>query len=161
MELNNCSTALFVKDIEISKQFYIGILGLSVDLDFGKNVIFKNGFAIWEISENHIIPSTLGLKKLTDSSVNRMEIYFETENLSQIFETLKTNNIRFLHEIHEETWGQRTIRFFDPDNHLIEVGESMKQFVGRFYNQGMTIEQVAARTSVPVEEVKRLISEMI
>ncbi len=89
MELNNCSTALFVKDIEISKQFYIGILGLSVNLDFGKNVIFKNGFAIWEISENHIIPSTLGLDKLTDSSVNRMEIYFETENLSQIFKRLK------------------------------------------------------------------------
>jgi catechol 2,3-dioxygenase-like lactoylglutathione lyase family enzyme len=159
MELNNCSTALFVKDIEISKQFYIGILGLSVNLDFGKNVIFKNGFAIWEINENHIIPSTLGLKRLTDSSVNRMEIYFETENLSQIFETLKINNIRFLHEIHEETWGQRTIRFFDPDNHLIEVGESMKQFVGRFYKKGLTIEQVAARTSVPVEDVKRLISE--
>ena len=159
MDIKNCSTALFVKDIEISKRFYADILSLKIELDFGKNVIFKNGPTIWEINEKHIIPSTLGLDKLTDNSVVRMEIYFETENLMQVFEKLKSNNVKFLHEVHEESWGQRTIRFFDPDNHLIEIGESMKQFVKRFYKQGMTIEQVSARTSVPMEEVKKLIFE--
>ena len=84
-------------------------------------------------------------------------MYFETEDISDVFETLKSKRVRFLHEIHEEMWGQQTIRFFDPDNHLIEVGESMKQFVCRFYNQGLTVEQVSARTYVPFEEVERLI----
>lgn len=115
MDLKTCSAALFVKDIEASKNFYIEILGLSIDLDFGKNVIFKNGFAIWEIQENHIIPSTLGLNKISDLKVNRFELYFETENLQDIFETLKREQIPFLHEIHEEPWGQQTIRFFDPE----------------------------------------------
>jgi catechol 2,3-dioxygenase-like lactoylglutathione lyase family enzyme len=159
MELRNCSTALFVKDIEISKKFYTGILGLSVDLDFGKNVIFKDGFAIWEIQNDHIIPVTLGLNKISDNKFNRFELFFETENLSEIFKSLKRNKVPFLHDIHEEPWGQRTIRFFDPDNHLIEIGESMKQFVSRFYDQGLTIEEVSKRTSVPVEEVRRLITK--
>jgi catechol 2,3-dioxygenase-like lactoylglutathione lyase family enzyme len=159
MELKNCSAALFVKDIETSKDFYIGILGMSIDLDFGKNVIFNNGFAIWEIQNNHIIPATLGLDKISDPKVNRFELYFETENLSEIYKRLKNKNVEFLHEIHEEPWGQMTVRFFDPDNHLIEIGESMRQFVCRFYNQGLTIEQVSKRTSVPVEVIKKLIGE--
>lgn len=159
MDLKSCSTSLFVKDIEISKDFYVNILKLSVDLDFGKNVIFKNGFSVWEIRDNHIIPTALGLERITNAEVNRFELYFETEHLTQLFETLKSRNVRFLHEIHEEIWGQRTIRFFDPDNHLIEIGESMKQFVSRFYKQGLTVEQVSERTFVPVEKIKRLLGQ--
>jgi catechol 2,3-dioxygenase-like lactoylglutathione lyase family enzyme len=159
MDLKNSSTALFVRDIEISKDFYLEVLGLSIDLDFGKNVIFKNGFAIWEIQDTHIIPSKLGINKISDNSVNRFELYFETENLSQIYSILKNKNVRFLHEIHEETWGQQTIRIFDPDNHLIEIGESMKHFVGRYFREGLTIEIISKRTGIPIEEVKRLINE--
>ena len=153
------SIALFVKDIEISKDFYSTILQQQIELDFGKNVIYKAGFAIWEIRENHIIPNLIGVDKIRDYSVNRFELYFETENIVQDFKDLKSKNVLFLHEIHEELWGQQTIRFFDPDNHLIEIGESMKQFVNRFIEQGLTLEQVSARTFVPVEEVKRLINE--
>ena len=159
MDLKTCSTALFVKDIETSKKFYIDLLGMLIDLDFGKNVIFKNGFAIWEIQNNHIIPKSLGLDRISDPKITRFELYFETENLSDILKTLKNKNVKFLHQIHEEPWGQQTIRFFDPDNHLIEIGESMRQFVSRFYNQGLTIEQVSKRTSVPMEDVKRLINK--
>ena len=160
MDLKNMSIALFVKDIGISKKFYINTLKQRIDLDFGKNVIFKSGFAIWEIRDNHIIPDKVGLDKIRDYSVNRFELYFETDNISQDFIDLKNKNVRFIHEIYEEIWGQQTIRFFDPDNHLIEIGESMEQFVGRFYKQGLTIEQVSERTHVPVDEVKRLINKI-
>jgi len=157
MDLKRCSAALFVEDIETSKKFYIDLLGMAIDLDFGKNVIFKNGFAIWEIQNNHIIPTSLGLDKISDSGIYRFELYFETENLPDIFNTLKSKNVIFLHQIHEEPWGQHTIRFFDPDNHLIEIGESMRQFVSRFYYQGLTIEQISQKTSVPIETIKNLI----
>jgi len=157
MDLKTCSAALFVKDIETSKKFYIDLLGMSINLDFGKNVIFKNGFAIWEIQNNHIIPTSLGLDTISDSKNNRFELYFETENLADIFKTLKSKNVIFLHQIHEEPWGQLTIRFFDPDNHLIEIGESMRQFVSRFYYQGLTKEQVSLRTSIPIETISNLI----
>ena len=158
IDLKNCSTALFVKDIEVSKDFYINILQLSVEMDFGKNIIFKNGITIWEIQTGHPIPAHLGYANITDPSVNRFEIYFETDNLTQTFDALKRKSVRFLHEVHEEMWGQRTIRFFDPDNHLIEVGETFKQFVCRFFNQGLTVEEISQRTHIPVEEVRRLIN---
>ena len=160
MDLGNCTTVIFVKDIVISKDFYYNLLGLPIDLDFGKNVIFKSGFAIWEIQDKHIIPSTLGLEKISNNTINRFELYFETENLPEIYETLKKNGVKFLHEIHEEPWGQQTIRFFDPDKHMIEIGESMRQFVCRFYNQGLTIEQVFKKTSIPIDEIKRLINKI-
>lgn len=158
MDLHNGTTALFVKDIEAAKDFYINVLHMQIDLDFGKNVIFKNGFTIWEIKDEHIIAKSIGLNKVKDTSVNRFEIYFETEDLEGTFEILKAKHVKFLHEINVEPWGQCTIRFFDPDNHLIEIGESMKQFVTRFYKQGLTVEQVSARTHVPIEEVIRLIN---
>jgi catechol 2,3-dioxygenase-like lactoylglutathione lyase family enzyme len=158
MDLRNCSTALFVKNIEVSKDFYINILQLLVEKDFGKNVIFKSGFTIWEIRTGHVIPALLDYAKITDPSVNRFELYFETDNLTQTFNDLKRKSVCFLHEIHEEIWGQRTIRFFDPDNHLIEVGETFKKFVCRFFDQGLTIEEISKRTHIPVEEVKQLIN---
>jgi len=152
---NNC-TVLFVKDIHISEKFYVDVLGFTVSLDFGGNIVFTNGLAIWQISKEHIIPSVLGEQCISGPSVNRSEICFETENIIEALELLKKNKAKFLHVLHEEPWGQRTIRFFDPDSHLIEIGESIQQFVCRFYNEGLSIEQVSERTSVPIEEVKRI-----
>jgi catechol 2,3-dioxygenase-like lactoylglutathione lyase family enzyme len=159
MNLKNGSTALFVKDIEVAKKFYIDLLGMSVMLDFGKNVIFQNGFAIWEIEENHIIPQKLGLERVSDPLSNRFELFFETEQLIENFESLKRNNVVFLHEVTEEPWGQLTIRFFDPDKHLIEIGESIEQFVTNLYRQGLSLEQVSKKTSVPLSEVERLVKK--
>ncbi len=157
MDIHNCSTALFVKNIEISKIFYTNTLQLPVRLDFGKNIILQNGLTLWEINKSHIISTSLGVEKITDGSCNRFELYFETDHLEEVYADLKKNGVQFIHEIHEESWGQQTIRFFDPDNHLIEVGESMKLFVTRIYNQGLSVEQVSEKTHVPAEEVKRLI----
>lgn len=158
MEIKNGSTALFVKDIEISKKFYTQILGLKIALDFGKNVIFEAGFAIWEINENHIIPQLLETGKWNNPSVHRFELYFETGQIQPVFETLKSKNVCFLHEIHEEAWGQQTIRFFDPDQHLIEIGESLEMLVKRLFAEGMSVEAISNKTHIPAAEVNRLIA---
>ncbi len=157
MNIKNSSIALFVKDIENSKTFYHGLLGLEIEFDFGKNIIFKGGIAIWEINPTHIISSTLGENSLNGKS-NRFELYFETENLEKVFLTLKEANIHFLHEIHEESWGQRTIRFFDPDNHLIEIGESLLCFIKRMLDSGMTKEQVSAKTGVALADFEKILN---
>jgi catechol 2,3-dioxygenase-like lactoylglutathione lyase family enzyme len=157
MHLKNCSTALFVKNIAIAKAFYTQTLRQEVELDLGKNIIFRAGFALWEIQTTHIIPQKLGMSNISEENINRFELYFETDNIEEVYEALKAQQTAMVHPIHEEPWGQRTVRFFDPDHHLIEVGESMAQFVRRFYQQGMTEEQVSERTGVPVEEVKRLL----
>jgi catechol 2,3-dioxygenase-like lactoylglutathione lyase family enzyme len=156
--LRNCSSVLFVEDIEISKRFYTETLGLSVEMDFGKNVIFRCGVTIWEIQEKHIIPSELGLDNIRNKDVNRFELYFESDDLQEISRKVKARNARLLHDIHEEPWGQRTIRFFDPDNHLVEIGEPMKVFLGRLHDQGFSYYQISHRTGVPAKDVMELLN---
>jgi catechol 2,3-dioxygenase-like lactoylglutathione lyase family enzyme len=155
MKLKNSSTAIFVKKIEVSKAFYEDLLGLEIEFNFGKNIIFKGGIAIWEINPNHIIPSRLGENINVNS--NRFELYFETDNLEEVFKPLKAAKINFLHEIHEESWGQQTIRFFDPDNHLIEIGESLRCFISRMLDSGMTKEQVSAKTGVALSDFDKIL----
>lgn len=90
---------------------------------------------------------------------NDHELVFEEENFDEFINHLKQfNDIICLHETKEYPWGQRVIRFYDPDFHIIEVGESMESVFKKFYKQGMNIEEVAERTSHPVEFVKKYLS---
>jgi hypothetical protein len=63
--------------------------------------------------------------------------------------------LNYLHKETEELWGQQTIRFYDPENNLVEIGETIPCFVKRFKSQGMSIEEVSKRTSVPIEIVEQ------
>lgn len=157
-EIKYQSAGIFVKDIEVAKKFYTEILGQVIDLDFGKNVILKGGMTLWEISPNHIVPEQLGWDAIANKASNRFELYFETEGIDGVFQELKENGIELLHPLHEEPWGQRTVRFFDPDRHLVEVGETLEVFVSRLC-ESMTPEQVSEKTSIPLETVRELIKK--
>lgn len=50
----------------------------------------------------------------------------------------------------EHGWGQRVIRFYDPDGHIIEVGEDMKMVINRFLDSGMTMEEVSKKWMFPL-----------
>ena len=148
------SIVLFVKDIELSKTFYTKLIGLSVVHDFGNNVILSGGISIWQIQQSHIISQKLE----TASNSNRFELYFEAENLDEINIKLEQNSVKFLHPIHTEPWGQRTLRFFDPDNHLIEIGEPLEVFVMNMSKQGLSPEQISIKSGIPIETVNNLLS---
>ena len=40
------------------------------------------------------------------------------------------------------------VRIYDPDKHIIEVGENTKAVCKRFLDSGMTPEQVSERTEI-------------
>ena len=151
------SAVAFVRDIEVSKKFYTEMLGLAVELDFGKNVILEGGITLWEINHNHIIPERLGIDSISDRSIKRFEFYFETEDIETVYERVKSSGTDLLHSLHEEPWGQRTVRFFDPDRHLIEIGESTETFVKRLHQNNMTPEQVSQKTSILLEKVQEIL----
>lgn len=67
---------------------------------------------------------------------------------------LKDYDIDYVHPIIEHSWGQRVVRLYDLDKHIIEVGENIKMVCKRFINTGMTVEQVAKRMDVPIDYVK-------
>ena len=157
MDLGSCCAVLFVANIEASKKFYISLLGFDVEYDFGKNVAFKQGFAIWEFGSDHIIARRLGVGTSKDRNVSRFELYFEVDKLEVAYKHLKEENVRFLHELHEEPWGQKTMRFFDPDNHLVEVGEKLAAFIRRLYREGLSVDEIAIKSGVSMDDIRRFI----
>ena len=147
------SAVIFVSNIETSRLFYTNILEEEIEHDFGKNVILKSGLSLWELREDHIIAQNLN----TDPNGHKIELYFEADNIEHITENLKENNIKFLHEMHEEPWGQQNIRFFDPDNHLIEIGEPLPIFINNMHNKGMTVEEIEQKSGVPAATIQSLL----
>ena len=57
----------------------------------------------------------------------------------------------------EHSWGQRVVRFYDLDGHIVEVGEDMKMVVNRFLASGMTMEEVSIRMDVSIEDLAKLL----
>ena len=151
------SPLIAVSDMEISKKFYQDILQQKVVLDFGTNVSFADNLAL-----QSDFADLIGLKKddvIQDSK--NFELYFEEDDLDGFAEKLKNNqDIQYVHAIREYPWGQRVIRFYDPDMHIIEVGESMEKVVIRFLADGMSVEEAAKRSMFPVEFVQNCLEKI-
>lgn len=144
---------LVVTNMEISKTFYQKVLGLHVIMDFGANVTLTGGVCL-QTKE-----SWTDFINAADGDIvfgNRdAEIYFEEDNFDKFIEKLKgIESIEYVHPVIEHRWGQRVVRFYDPDHHIIEVGENMKFVCKRFLNSGMTAEEVAKRMGAPVKFVQ-------
>ena len=67
--------------------------------------------------------------------------------------------IEYLDDVIEHSWGQRVVRFYDLDKHIIEVGESMKMVINRFIDRGMTTEQISKKMDVSVADLKKLLND--
>lgn len=155
MDIKFHSTVLIADDFDKMQSFYQDVLQQEVEVDFGNCIGFKNGISIWKLSHEYPISKRLG--KTYDASGNRnLEICFETDDYENVVARLAQYELKYLHETIEERWGQKTIRFYDPEGNLIEIGETIPCFVKRFRNQGMTEAQVSERTSVPLEMVKEI-----
>ncbi len=53
---------------------------------------------------------------------NNLLLYFETSDLEGVFARLQ-NQVKLIHPIKQQAWGQKVFRFYDPDHHVIEIGE--------------------------------------
>ena len=160
MKLKNCASVLFAKNAKVTKDFYVNLLGMTVIAEFGgMNFIMKEGFAIWQPDTENIIPRTLGAENICNAeTISRFELCFETEDIVEAYKTAKNYGVKFLHEMNEEIWGQRSIRFYDPDGHLIEVGEAMEIFIRRIYEEeNGNVEAVSRRTFMQPEGVKHFL----
>ena len=87
-----------------------------------------------------------------------MELCFETEDLDHFLEQLRRYpGAERLGDVVEHGWGQRVVRFYDLDGHLVEVGEDMGMVVRRFLRSGMTMEEVSNRMDVSMGDLKKLL----
>lgn len=116
MKLKNI--LIVVKDIERARQFYHDLFCLDTVLDGDGNVILTEGLVlqeagIWrELVEREVI-----------SESNSCELYFEEPDIDGFAQKLETlyPDIRYVTRLTAYSWGQKVLRFYDPDGHLIEV----------------------------------------
>lgn len=153
--LKYTSTLIAVADMEISKQFYHDVLGLEIVADFGDNVTLDGGIALqtmntWKTfirTDNLVLPNNAG------------ELYFEEEDMDTFCDHLKKFDICYVHPLFEHSWGQRVVRFYDPDKHIIEVGEKLDTVILRFMEKGLSAEETAVRMDIPFDFVRACLNK--
>lgn len=117
MKLKNI--LIVVNDMDRAIRFYKEIFGLQVILDQDGNVIMSEGLVlqdakIWkQFLDKDLIPKN-----------NTTELYFEEPDIEGFVKRLEESDfeIEFVNELMTHSWGQRVVRFYDPDGNLIEVG---------------------------------------
>ena len=144
-----------VADVHVSRRFYEELFGLELDHDYGINVSFTCGLAL---QQNFAWLAGVPEDSVAHRSHN-MELCFETEDFDGFLKQLdRRPGVRRLGDVVEHGWGQRVARFYDPDGHLIEVGEDMGMVVRRFLASGMSMEAVSARMDVSIADLKKLLT---
>ena len=145
------STLLTVKDMDRSVRFYCTVLGLKVENDFGSNVSLTGGISL-QTEDSWIF--MIGQEHLSYGG-NDAELYFEETDFDGFIDRLdKMDGIRYVHRPIEHRWGQRVVRIYDPDRHIIEIGEDLRSVCRRFLDRGMNSHQISERMDVPLEFVR-------
>lgn len=143
-----------VKDVEASKTFYGDLFNQTVVLDLGWNVTFSGGFAI---QQNFSWLTNVPPESVMEKSHN-MELYFEIDDFDAFMEKVQSYpGITIVHPPKKYDWHQRVIRIYDPDFHIIEVGESMAVIAKRFIAEGHSIEETAGIIQHPVDFVRKIV----
>lgn len=117
MKLRN--VLIVVNDMARSIRFYQELFGLEVILDQDGNVILTEGLVLQDaaIWKNFIHKEILPKNHAT-------ELYFEERNFDRFVEKLEAYEpkIEYINPPMTHSWGQKVVRFYDPDGNMIEVG---------------------------------------
>lgn len=148
-------TVISVRDIKSSRKFYEDLFGLEIYQDYGINIAFTCGLALqqefdWLVN----LPKEKILKR-----PNNIELCFEEENFDDFLNKLDGYpDIQCLGDVIQHSWGQRVVRFYDLDEHIIEVGESMKDVINRFISFGLSMKEISKKMGASLEELKKLLN---
>ncbi len=117
MRLRNVLIA--VNEMDRAIKFYKEIFGLQVILDQDGNVIMSDGLVLQDAA---IWKKFLGKDMIPKN--NMSELYFEESDIEGFVKKLEESefNIEYVNKLMTHSWGQRVVRFYDPDGNLIEVG---------------------------------------
>ena len=110
---------IVVKDIERSRRFYEDLFGLEMLVDNDGNMVLSDGLVL---QEEKYWREFLGKEIIPES--NSCELYFEESDLEGFVERLEKvfPEVQYVNRLMTHSWGQKVVRFYDPDGNLIEVG---------------------------------------
>lgn len=122
MKLKN--TLIVAEDLERSKRFYRELFGLSVILDSDSKVILTEGLVLqkrtgWE--------EEVGRPVLWGHHGG--ELYFEEKEIEAFVKKLERYEppVKYLTRLDEGDPARKMVRFYDPDQTVIEVGVPMQR----------------------------------
>ncbi len=144
------SSIIVVEEIARSRTLYEKLLGMKVSGDFGiYNVGFEGGLSLYQRAL---------FEQLTERKANleknaNLAIYFEIDHLEELEKEIAANGFEFVHRMREQPWKQRTFRFYDYDNHILEIAERMDIVLGRLQQEGKPVEEIARLTGYSVDQV--------
>jgi len=141
---------LVVADMQRSRSFYETVLGLPVIVDFGANITFEGNFALHLQSHFQLLIDGKEIK----TGGNDFELYFEYDNMDEVNVRLTNAGVELVHPMREQPWRQRVVRFYDPDRHIIEIGESLEYLCYRLYREGLSAEVISQITMMSEPFVK-------
>lgn len=149
---------IVVEDLARSTLFYEQVLGQKVKFDFGEDVQFEGNFSI------HLKPHFQNLlggveKYPVTRKANCGELYFETDEIEAIEQRLTAADAEVIHPVREQPWGERVLRVYDPDGHILEIGESLEAAARRFHRNGQTTEWIVEKIGMPRDFVEQAISQ--
>lgn len=150
---------IVVNDMARSRHFYEQLLGQKVKFDFGPNVPFE-GFSIHLKSHFQSLLGDVSQYPVIQKP-HWGELYFETDQLELIYQRLNEAGVEFIHGVCEQPWGQRVMRFYDPDGHIVEIGETMEAVVWRLYEQGLSIDIISEKSAMPRAFIEGAIKEHV
>ena len=121
MKLKN--VLITVKDIERSRRFYHDLFGLEMLLDNDGNMILTEGLVLQDAK---IWSDFLGREIIPEN--NSCELYFEEGDIEGFIKRLEElyPEVKYVNRLMTHSWGQKVVRFYDPDGNLIEVGTPMR-----------------------------------
>jgi catechol 2,3-dioxygenase-like lactoylglutathione lyase family enzyme len=153
--LNFICPLIVVEDVATSRKFYEELLGQRVKFDLGENVTFEGDFALHQ--QAHFQQLLGEAEYPVTKRAHNGELYFESDEVEELDRRLEQADVEFVHRMREQPWGQRVVRVYDPDGHIVEIGETMEAVVWRFHRQGMAVEEISAQSSMPREFVEHVL----
>jgi predicted enzyme related to lactoylglutathione lyase len=105
--------------MEQARHFYKDILELEISKEFDTFILFQNGFSI---HDGKIYASYIKEEFQKQQECHTV-FYFSSTDIFKTQQRLRELNVTFIHEMIKQPWGEYCIRCYDPDFHVIEIGE--------------------------------------
>jgi len=162
---NKAWILLNVEDFARSRNFYETVMAQEIaGVNGDDHINYVSGLAL-QLDYKGIVEGAdkfattpTGAKLEMKNKANNYQIAFEVEDIDYWQAKIKASGVEIIHDVHEYVWGQRVIRFYDPDGHIIELGEDIVLLAKRFLAEGLTEQEIADRFGSPLEEVRQLLN---
>jgi catechol 2,3-dioxygenase-like lactoylglutathione lyase family enzyme len=119
---------LFVADLQRSRAFYHDVLGLDVQFEDADSVGFTiEGLAFIVLQVDRARVQLQGEPTATPSAGATAFLTTFTDGVDALHADLARRGVGFFQEPADQPWGMRTAYFKDPDGHVWEIAQPVKQ----------------------------------